>query len=194
MQFQGNKRLLKIFVTVYLGSTAVFARAQSVVFSPSLFYKTYSDDFERENGAVLESEVVETYYDIKLGVVLDNQLYLGAIYSQMSRDFQSDDVERVRTSYGASVGYLQPQGWYILAHYFLASNYEYTETLTFKGGSGFQFDLGYLVDLGSSFQLGPQISYKSFSYTELDDDGSSEDLEKGNSSDLLPMVTLAVRF
>ena len=185
---------LALVVISVAGFTGSEATAQTVVFSPSFFYQTYKDDFESEGGTTIDSEVGETFYDIKLGVLLSNNVYVGAIYSQMSRNFASSDVERTRTSYGASVGYMQPQGWYVVGHYYISSEYEFSDTLTFGGGSGFQFDFGYLFDLGSNFQIGPKISYKTFSYTELDNNGTDEDLDTGSSSDLLPMVTLAVKF
>jgi hypothetical protein len=193
-----KKQVVSVFA-VFIASAAIFvgsnAKAQTVVFSPSFFYKTFTEDFERENGSTIEVSSTETYYDIKLGVLLSNNIYVGAVYAQMNSEAEvnGSDGEQIRTSYGASVGYMS-QGWFVIGHYFLASEYEYSETFTFQGGSGFQFDFGYLFDIGSNFSIGPQISYKTFTYTELDNDGNSEDLKKGSSSDLLPFVTVAVKF
>jgi len=181
------KRVKEICLLIVLSMASVQALAQQIVFSPGLFYHA-----SEETNLGTDSESTETFYDIKLGVTLSNNIYLGAIYASDTNDVGS--TEFTRTSYGASIGYMQPMGWYLMGHYFISSEYERGTTTTYQDGSGFQFDVGYMFDLGSGFFVGPQLTYKTFEYGEAESGGNTVEISDTDGTDFLPMINLAVKF
>lgn len=186
--------LANVILVALMGFVVGFsssAQAQSIFFGPSFLYTTSTS-----NNEGTETEQTRMDYDIKLGALLSSSIYVGGIYAQSNFESQtgSSVTEQTRTSYGASVGYMQPAGWFVIGHYFITSEFERSSTVTDQGGSGFQLDIGYLFDLGSSITLGPQISYKTFTYTERDSGTVTTDLDDTGYSELRPMVALGVNF
>lgn len=156
-----------------------------LIFSPSLFYKTFEDDYSGT-----KDEITETYYDVRLGYVLPSGLYFGGIYSGMTRDRSNNEYKR--SSYGGSLGYYQA-GWFLMLHYFITSEYEIAADTKYIEGSGFQGDVGYWFNMASQFYIGPQLSYRTLSYDKIESNGveASSDLK---STDLLPFISLALIF
>lgn len=183
-----KKTVIKaVFAVLAAGTFSTQALAQQIVFSPGLFYHA-----SEETNTGTDSERTQTFYDIKLGVTLSNNIYLGAIYASDTEDVGSGDI--ARTSYGATVGYMQPSGWYLLGHYFISSEVEFSGGGEYGDGSGFQFDVGYMFQFGNSFYVGPQLSYKTFEYGEATAGGATTDIDDTDATDFLPMVNLAVKF
>lgn len=142
------------------------AQAEGVVLSPTFFYRS-----EETKVGANKAERTDTLIDARLGYSFASGLYLGAIYGMDNRDYGSS--EAARTSYGATVGYYQGS-WALFFHYFLSSQDKVGNGDPFKG-TGIQFDFGYYFSLGSSFSVGPQISYKAFTYTKLGSNTLADD-------------------
>lgn len=158
------------------------ARAVSeVVFSPAFFYKS-----QETKAGSSESERTEMLFDLRLGYILDSSIYVGAIYAQDTID--TGNSEAVRSSYGPSVGFFQ-DSFALLLHYFLSS--ELDDDSTVYEGSGLQVDVGYYMKVGSNSSLGPQISWKKFTYNKLDGNTLSPKIEV---TKLDPYVVFAYRF
>ena len=154
-------------------------------FSPSLFYKT-----SEEGPSGSETERTETYYDIRLGYGMTTGLYFGGIYSGMTHEI--NDVEFTRSSYGASIGYVS-DGWFLMGHYFIKSEYEVGSNAKYTDGSGFQADVGYWFKAFSQLSIGPQITYRTLSYEKLESGGASVDAEYEHK-EFMPYLSLALIF
>jgi hypothetical protein len=151
------------------------------VFSPSLFYKTYS---EGDNGSSVD--VTETYYDVNLDYLGASGLLLGGIYSHMSREQGSS--ETARTAYGVSIGYTDTS-WFLRGHYFLSSEYEVGTNRKYTDGKGYQLDVGYWFQGFSKLKLGPQLTYRSLNYSKYNSQKADH-----TSTDLMPYFSLAIIF
>lgn len=173
---------LALAFSVY-GMTA----SAGLIFSPSVFYKNYTDEF----GAGNKVETTETFYDIKLGYALSNGLYFGGLYSGMTRD--QNDVKQSRSSYGASLGYVSG-GWFLMGHYLLSSEYKIGSDVTYTGGTGFQADLGHWFRIANQFFIGPQVTYRTWTYSDLKTDSGTQSASGVKGSELLPFISLAVMF
>lgn len=157
----------------------------NLVFSPAFFYKNYED---KTNST--RNEVTETYYDIKLGYVMTSGLYLGGLYSAMTREINENEVER--TSYGAGVGYYS-NGWFLMGHYVIDSEYETSPGNKHIEGSGFQLDVGHWFNVSSQIYVGPQLTYRSISYDKYQTNSTTVSLEM-KSTEFLPYISLALMF
>lgn len=177
--------LLAAFVLMGL-SSALPAHAQQqegILFSPGFLFFDYQD---RNSGTNL-AKVDAKYYDIKLGYIMSNGVYLGALYSKMERT--DDTTDRNRTSYGAGVGYVYHQ-FYLMAHYLVSSELVVDTSNTWKDGSGFQFDLGYWFNVTGPFYAGPQLVYRSLKYQKV----NSTSVTNTDSKETLPFLSLAFIF
>lgn len=158
------------------------ASASGYFFSPALFYRTEETKTEGGN----ETELTHTMFDIRLGYIMTSSFYLGAIYAQDTRD--TGDNEFVRSSYGPTLGFIKDE-FVILFHYFISSEDDY-ETVVYEG-TGMQLDIGYYMRVGSSTRIGPQLSYKKFTYTKNKDGSLDKDREETRFE---PYVAFAWEF
>lgn len=164
-----KKYLLSLMMVMFVSSTV----HANIVFNPSVFYYTRED----RNGSGV-TEFNQQIFNLKLGYVSPQGLYLGAAYDMESREHGSGAADTDRDSLGATIGYIS-NGWQILGTYYFQSDYEEEE------GTGYSVDLGYVFNLGS-IGIGPLLSYRHFTY---DEDGS--DLEHKN---LLPAIQFQFTF
>ncbi len=164
----------QLLVLVFISMMSFTANA-AVYFTPSLFYMKY----EVEQGTTSETEL--SIYNFKLGATLASGIYLGAVYDMEAID--DDD----RTSLGLGVGYIMNE-WNFHFTYFLTSERdsgasEYT-------GTGMNFEIGYLFKVGA-VSVGPTLTYRMFTYDELDDVTLSPEREENR---FLPYVTFQFMF
>ena len=168
--------------TIFSG-TAQAEGQQGVMFSPSFIFSSYND---RASGSSF-AQVSGQYIDVRLGYVMPSGLYLGGIYDLMNRtDFTT---ERKRSSYGASLGMVY-NGFVLIGSYLISSEFETSSGTTLKSGSGLQVDLGYLFNVTGSFFAGPQLVYRSITYTKQ----NSTTVTSTDSTETIPYVTLAFLF
>ena len=130
------------------------------------------------------SESTQTVHDIKLGMIGDN-LYLGAILT--SRSQQSPGFEdETGSATGVSAGYFFESGFYVMAHYYISAKYK-----TYEEGTGYQFDLAYLMMVSQKFHVGVELSNRSIKYTK---DTANAALESYTLGETFPMLTLGFIF
>jgi hypothetical protein len=144
--------------------------------------------FDRETSGPTLGDATEkwTLYDLKLGYVFQNNVYLGGIYSAYKDD--TGGSSNTRDMLGASVGY-HNEGWFIDGSYLFQAKLDWGGA-TLKDGSGYAIDVGYNTMMGTNFYLGLQASYKSISYSQRD--GVSETNKE--KSELYPMLNLGLMF
>lgn len=173
-----------LFISLLASSLAARADlSRSTIFSLNTIYldRDYND-----NGVISKSKITDT--DLRLTRVEKNWSY-GAIYALSSNDSSNAN----RTSYGLSVGYYSEKDFYLNFNYFLASKYSFNGASEYSKGSGYEFDLGFLTKITSSFYAGILIGIKNFSYTEQTIGGSTSSVSVSHR-EVLPMFTFAVDF
>lgn len=170
------KRILIALLTLGISSSA-FA---STLLGLSLTKYQWEGD-----GSSLSGKFDVMDYDVKLGFASQG-LYLGGIYSGRSQE------DFGRTAYGVSVGY-HDGGFFVDGHYYLASTIKLASAEINKG-SGFGADIGYNWMLKSSFYMGLQMSYKSFTYKQVSAGGVDADQDNKEKSEMYPMVNLGFAF
>jgi len=77
----------------------------------------------------------------------------------------------VYKSYGVQVG-IMTGGWMLLGSYFVLSTATSNVSgspVDYTGGTGYQILGGYLWDIGSGFNIGPEFLYRSLTYTSRAD-------------------------
>ncbi len=174
------KRLILIITMMAMSSMAQ-ARGGSdggILLSFNAFM--YQQSSESDPGGTGDSST--SIYDLKIGNVGSGGLYLGGIYSVRSHSgtgITSEDGKAL----GASIGYMGDGGFFIQGHYYLTA-----ENGTFKKGSGYQADFGYLSAVSGAFQVGVELTYRNITYKE------APGLNSYTSKELFPMLTAAFSF
>ncbi|MGZ3691192.1 MAG: hypothetical protein ACXVAX_06800 [Pseudobdellovibrio sp.] len=157
--------------------------SQADIFRSTLFSLNtiYLDREYNDNGATTQAKTTDT--DLRLTRVEKNWSY-GVIYSLSSNDSASAS----RTSYGLSLGYWSEKDFYINYNYFYSSKYSFGGGNEYTKGNGYEFDLGFLEKVTSSFYVGLMFAIKSFSYSEMNGSAPASATHK----DTIPMFTFAV--
>lgn len=119
-------------------------------------------------------------YDIKLGYISASGIFLGGEYSARN---DSSLTSSINGGTGAAgLGYFWGSGFHGRAYYRINESWgEYTN------GSGFQADVGYMVNMSSNFYLGLLVSHRQVTFT------SNNTITAFNSfikKDTQPMLTL----
>jgi hypothetical protein len=97
-------------------------------------------------------------YDIKAGYITESGVYLGGLFSTRSDNQTSVDTVS-GSSTGVGVGYFGDGGFNLRGYYKFGDTYgDYSE------GTGFQADLGYLLNPTSSFFFGINVSIRQTQY------------------------------
>lgn len=153
---------------------------RSTVFSLNTIYldRDYTD-----NGIKTQSKATDT--DLRLIRIEKNWAY-GGLYSLSS----SDASDSSRTSLGLSVGYYSERDFYLNFHYLLSSKYSFGSGEYTKGG-GYEFDVGFLSKVTSSFYVGIMIAVKSFTYSEMDLGGVTSSIS-ATHREVIPMFSFAI--
>ena len=174
-------KLFFLLITVFTFS-AHADLSRSTIFSLNTIYldRDYSD-----NGINSQSKMTDT--DIRIMRVEKSWSY-GAIYSLSSND--SSDANR--TSMGLSVGYYSEKDFYLNYHYFLSSKYSFGAG-EYSKGSGYEFDVGFLSKVTSSFYVGIMFAMKNFSYSEQTVGGVTSGVSS-NHREVIPMFTFAINL
>lgn len=167
MNFKKSKSLLVLSAMFLLGFSAVAQTAGSA--RPA---KSYSRSYGRTgllfdtsiyfgqteataNPVVLNQwQSTTSIYDLKLGYILENSFYFGAEYSTRN-DNQISTTSAFGNSTGLGVGYFSDSGFNLRVFYVLNEIYgDYTS------GTGYRAELGYLMNMTSTFFLGFMVSIR----------------------------------
>ncbi len=169
-----------IFTLVVLASQL----SQADLFKSTLFSLNtiYLDRDYTDNGVSNQSKVTDT--DLRLTRIEKYWAY-GLVYSLSANDSSNAN----RTSTGISLGYYSEKDFYLSYTYYLSSKYSFPGG-EYSKGSGYEFDLGFLSKVTSSFYVGLMFAIKNFSYTE----DSSGAPVSANHKEVIPMFTFAVDF
>ncbi|MBX3019194.1 MAG: outer membrane beta-barrel protein [Bdellovibrionaceae bacterium] len=180
------KRIL-LGLLVSLLATPAFAASAGSGFHVGLSALKYDEAWSGDAYATGEQKDNRTHFDLKLGYLFSNSVYVGALYSNLSRNTTTDSPSRTAT--GLSVGYHAASGLYFDVNYFLQAEYNVGGNTTYKEGSGFGADFGYNIPMSSSFYLGFQLSYKSLTFKKINTISSSN-----TQTELAPMFNLGFVF
>ncbi len=173
-------KLLFIFLSLFLVGAAKADMFRSTVFSLNTIYldRDYTD-----NGIKTQSKATDT--DIRLIRIEKNWAY-GGLYSLSS----SDASDSSRTSLGLSVGYYSERDFYLNFHYLLSSKYSFGGGEYTKGG-GYEFDIGFLSKVTSSFYVGIMMAVKNFTYSEMNLGGVTSSIS-ATHREVIPMFSFAI--
>ncbi|MBY0554491.1 hypothetical protein K2P97_08180 [bacterium] len=183
--FKKSLQLSFLFASVCF--TASYAQAD--LFRSTLFQLNtiYLDRDYDDNGVQSKSKQTDTDFRI---MRVEKYWAYGAIYSLSSND--SSDASR--NSFGLSLGYYSEKDFYMNLHYFLTSKYnrgaggaEYTK------GNGYEFDVGFLSKITSSFYVGLLVAIKSFTYNEQTAGNVTSNITAAHK-EVIPMFSFAINF
>jgi hypothetical protein len=174
-----------------LGSSA-FARGggggggSGVLLDANLYYHSARTETKDVGGVSKTlSDGTTAIYDIKLGYLMSEGLYIGGIYTSRS-DSALNLSGNSGSATGASVGYMAGTGIFVMGHYLVSGTYG-----TYSDGSGIQADFGYKAGMGSGWLLGAELSYRSMTYKK---DSSNAALDSYKVTELFPMVSVGYLF
>lgn len=156
------------------------ATSNGVLVNANIFM--YNNNTEQTPGG--ESKSNNSIYDIKLGYVGGNGLYLGGIYTLRKTETDSGSVDG--NALGASIGYVGASGFYVKGHYLLSAEYD-----TLKEGTGIQADFGYMTNVTSSFFVGVELTYRSIDYKKNE---ASPGMDSMKVTETFPMLTVGFIF
>jgi hypothetical protein len=179
-------KFIGFIMVLFLGSVSLAAGENGVLVGLGLL----KFDQETEGPQIGDNKTSNTYYDLKIGYLVGDGLYLGGIYSVHNED--SGGAEWKRSLYGVTVGY-HNSGWYLDGSYFIDGQLD-GGAIEFKKASGIGVDSGYRSLVSSNFFLGVQGSYKNFTFKEYTASGTTVVVDNKVKSELYPMLTLGVIF
>lgn len=181
-----SKVVNKFFVTftsvLLLSLSAEAARTSSSGLILTANAYMYNSSTETTPGSNVET--TSSIYDLKVGYLMGNGLYLGGIYT--IRRSESNNVETDGKAAGASLGYVASSGMFIQGHYLAMA-----DVGSYKEGSGYQVDLGYLSNVTGPLLIGVELTYRSMNYKEDDNNAS---VTKVIKTELMPLLTLGFVF
>jgi len=174
------KNILFIVVTlVTVAANADLFKSTLVQLNTIYLTRDYND-----NGAVYQDKITDT--DFRLIRVEKNWAY-GVNYSLSANDSSNAN----RTSLGLAVGYYSEKDFYLNYIYYPSSKYTFGGT-EYKG-TGYEFDLGFLSKVTSSFYVGLVFAIKNFTYTEATTAGVDSSINS-TQKEVIPMFSFAVNF
>lgn len=167
------------------------------------FYKAES----RKRSA--KSDTSSYLADLRLAYAVADSLYLGATYGLDVENIETSGYasasdnstsELNRQSYGPTFGYFRSNFFSFITYHLnstwkVSSKGSSTNTEEEYTGTGFQLDVGVILPLGS-VSIGPQLSYKTFTYKKLKSNGgSSSSISPAFKDDKLePQLTIWTSF
>lgn len=181
---------LQVLAMVAVMMTSAFvsvaqARGSSSGVMATLNAYMYNNTTEvTSGGSSSSSDSKVSIYDIKLGYLTGNGLYLGGLYTMRNSTNGSNSTDG--KNLGASVGYVGASGFFIKGHYILSAEYG-----DLKEGSGLQADLGYINNITGNFLVGVELTYRSVEYKK---DESNASVDKYKMTELFPMLTVGFVF
>lgn len=181
-----------LMIATLLMSTTVFAKGggSGTYLGLNLNYDDSTTSTVTAGVAGTDSKSSVTDMDALLGYAMGSGLYLGLAYNSYSG--KDATTTTTASAMGLSVGYMM-NGWMFMAHYYLSGSLT-SGTTSYSNGSGIGVDLGYMFPLGSTFNLGLALNYRSIEYKKLESSG----VEVANSSlkttTMAPKIVLGFMF
>lgn len=178
-----------IFIkTILTGIVFVCSVGHADMFRSTLFsFNTiYMDRDYNDNGTMSSEKITDT--DLRLTRIERYWAY-GVTYAQSANDSSNAS----RTSYGISVAYFSERDFYLSYTHFLSSKYSFSSNNEYTKGNGYEFDIGFLSKITSSFYAGIMVGIKSFNYTEQTTNGARTTVNSSHH-EVLPMFSFAVNL
>ncbi len=149
-----------------------------VLFDTAIYYG--QTEATADPAAGNEWKNLTSIYDIKLGYITASSIYLGAEYSARN------DASILTTTSGGTaavgIGYFWGSGFHARGFYRINESFG-----DYKNGTGFQADLGYMVNMSSNFYLGLLLSHRQVTFTTNE---TIANFKSQIKKDTQPMVTL----
>lgn len=171
-----------ILLSLFVVNVACADMFKSTLFSLNTIYLDRDYD---DNG--IKSKYKQTDTDLRL-MRIEKYWAYGVIYSLSSNDSSLAS----RTSMGLSVGYYSEKDFYLNFHYFPTSKYSFGGT-EYSKGSGYEFDVGFLSKITSSFYVGILVALKNFSYSEQNSGGVISSISSKHR-EVIPMFSFAINL
>jgi hypothetical protein len=161
-----------LFMAMTLASSPVWAQAAAtraikpisrlqgrtgVLFDVGIYYGQTEASANPAAGNTWQNTT--SIYDVKLGYVMENSVFFGAEYSTRN-DNQTSATTTSGGGAGVGFGYFAENGFNVRAYYKFGETYG-----NYSSGSGYQADLGYMVNMSSNFYLGAAISIRQTMFT-----------------------------
>lgn len=123
-----------------------------LLFDASMYYG--QSEATATPAALNQWQNTTSIYDVRLGYIMDNSVYFGGAYSTRSDNQLSSEM----ASGGAAAlgfGFFADNGFNIRIYYRFNEVYG-----DYSSGSGYQADLGYMLNMTSNFFLGFSVSVR----------------------------------
>lgn len=126
---------------------------------------------------------ITSVYDVKLGYVFDSDLYFGGGYLA-----RNDSLTSLSTNSSNGGTAMLGLGWFWGNGFNLRGYYHLNESLgDYKNGTGFQADIGYMVNMTSNFYMGLLFSHRQTVFTS---NSTIANFQTWTRKETFPMVTL----
>lgn len=204
----GNKINLKklaslMMVFVGVSSVAVVSQAKGgsgILLSINPFYYDAKADVT-VSGVTGSSTTNTTNLDLQLGYQMASGLYLGAlIISDSSKSGTTAAGVTTTTNgkasgFGPTVGYKKGL-WFVHGSYVLSGEYDSNTSTTdkYKNGTGLAIATGLLFPMGSVFNLGAAINYRSIKYGTYNNGTTDSTTTTATLTEMAPRVNLTFIF
>ena len=187
------KSLLKVLAAtgLMMFSTSSYANfSEGIMLNLGLGYEQGGVDITRKDAVTQDEETYESsgsqiIINLSAGYSLGNGFIVGGKYysevnSSETTDFDGDtsDGETQYSTMGIMAGY-NYDAFLVMGSYLLLDPPKSTTTDSegdetgYSEGSGFILDFSYMFDVGG-FQVGPQVSYISFTYEKYESNGTED--------------------
>ncbi len=178
--------LKKISFTLFISLFCASLAQAKILFTPSITYMSQ----EQEISPAPAVDTKLTIIDLRLGYVFDFGLYVGGLYSIQDHDLLSDSSDSLL---GPTLGYYNA-GFLVAGTFYVYGEKDITNgSGKYSGVSGYQIDVSYAVPVTENFRMGPQLTYHSYEYSDLEVNGISGSADLKFSS-ITPYFNLTFVF
>jgi hypothetical protein len=154
-------------------------------------FTAINQNTELETSSKTNTSLNYSIMDSKLGYITEGGWYMGAIYHTRTQS-DASNTDRANES-GLSFGLTFPEGFYIMAHYFIDGKMnDGSSQVEYKKGSGYGTDFGYLTDISTSLYIGVCYSWRTLKYTERAPTSTS--FQTFSLTEQSPLFSLALLF
>lgn len=186
-----NKILSIVLLSFVMASTAV----ANMVISPGITHVAGEDRATTPAPLTTDSKSNETVIDLRVGYVMPMGLYLGGMYSSISR--KAGSVSGSGNLLGPTIGYYSYTGFYTLLTYHISGKDKawtnMGEAVDVTGAKGPQVDVGWVFPVSTYFSLGPQITWRSLEFSKAEGNGASLDTNYKRTN-IAPYLSLWFMF
>ncbi len=172
-------------------STAAWAKSNMWVTSLNIFYNT----FESTPSPGATTKHNQTYLGLQAGYIFSNNVYVGAVYN-MDTIETSSAIKAKINSLGPTVGYYFENGWFVEGSYLLNATYQQYSSNSdeWNQGTGTQFDIGYIMPVGSAFHVGFQMTSRAIDFKNYNDGTTNNSNISYRLNEVYPMIKLMFIF